>query len=171
MSTKRSNEGQNNLAVIDLAIGKATQLTHEADPQWNWSAVAWVDGGRAIIANRGFTDGTTGEVWKVDVASGKATRLLGKAEVVYQASDATRDGSAIAVTTNEATKQLHAAVYQAGDAERSARSSRRRGSSRAARSAPTDGRWSSAPARTDGSRSSWSMSRRSPSGRCRFQSG
>src|SRR3954451_2830878 len=61
MSTKRSNEGQNNLAVLDLASGKATQLTHEADPQWNWSAVAWVDGCRAIIANRGFTDGTTGE--------------------------------------------------------------------------------------------------------------
>ena len=149
MSTKRSNEGQNNLAVLDLASGKATQLTHETDPQWNWSAVAWVDGGRAIIANRGFTDGTTGEVWKVDTASGKPTRLLGKAEVVYQASDATRDGSAIAVTTNETTKQLHAAIYQRGTGA-ICTPSPRRGSNRAGRSARTDGRWSSAPARTDG---------------------
>jgi dipeptidyl aminopeptidase/acylaminoacyl peptidase len=112
MSTKRSNEGQNNLAVMDLASGKVTQLTHEADPQWNWSAVAWVEGGRGLIANRGFTDGTTGEVWKVDAASGKTTRLLGKPDVFYQATDATRDGSAIALATNETTKQLHAAVYR-----------------------------------------------------------
>ena len=112
MSTKRSGEGQNNLAVMDMATGKARQLTQEADPQWNWSAVAWVDGGRALIANRGFTDGTIGEVWKVDVASGKATRLLGKAGVFYQASGATRDGSAVALTTNEGTHQLHAVVYQ-----------------------------------------------------------
>src|SRR6185295_9114044 len=112
MSTKRSNEGQNNLAVMNLASGKVTQLTREADPQWNWSAAAWIDGGRALIANRGFTDGSVGEVWKVDVATGKATRLLGKPEVFYQASDATRDGSAVALTTNETTKQLHAAVYQ-----------------------------------------------------------
>src|SRR3954470_11440103 len=75
MSTKRSNEGQNNLAVLDLASGRATQLTHEADPQWNWSAVAWINGGRSLIANRGFTDGTTSEVWRVDVATGKATQL------------------------------------------------------------------------------------------------
>jgi dipeptidyl aminopeptidase/acylaminoacyl peptidase len=114
MSTKRSGEGQNNLAVFDLATDKAKQLTQEADPQWNWSAVAWVDGGKALIANRGFTDGTTGEVWKVDAASGKATRLLGKTGVVYQASGATSDGSAVALTTNEGTHQLHAVVYQPG---------------------------------------------------------
>jgi dipeptidyl aminopeptidase/acylaminoacyl peptidase len=114
LSTKRSNEGQNNLAVMDVASGKVTQLTHEADPQWNWSAVAWVDGGRSLIANRGFTDGTVGEVWKVDAATGKGTRLLGKPDTFYQASDATVDGSAVAVTTNETTKQLHAGLYQGG---------------------------------------------------------
>jgi dipeptidyl aminopeptidase/acylaminoacyl peptidase len=111
MSTKRSNEGQNNLAVFDVATGTTRQLTHEADPQWNWSAVAWTDGGRSLIANRGFTDGSVGEVWKVDTATGKAAKLLGKPGVVYTASDATSDGSAIALTTNEATKQLHAAVF------------------------------------------------------------
>lgn len=112
LSTKKSGEGQNNLAVMDLASGQIRALTHEADPQWNWSAVAWTDGGRSLIANRGFTDGTVGEVWKVDVASGKATRLLGKPDTFYAASDATQDGATIALTTNEQTKQLHALVYQ-----------------------------------------------------------
>ncbi len=111
LSTKRSGEGQVNLAVMDMASGKVRTLTKESDPQWRWSAVSWSDGGRSLIANRSFADETSGEVWKVDVASGKATRLLGKPGVVYAASDATPDGSLIAVTTNEGTKQLHAAVY------------------------------------------------------------
>ena len=111
LSTKRTKEGQVNLAVMDLATGQVRALTHEADPQWRWSAAAWTDGGRSLIANRSFADGTSSEVWKLDTATGKATKLLGKAGVNYSASDATRDGSAIALTTNEGTKQLHAAVY------------------------------------------------------------
>lgn len=114
LSTKKSGEGQVNLAMLDLDSGKVTALTHEADPQWRWNAVAWTDGGRSLIANREFTDGSVGEIWKVDVASGKATRLLGKPAVAYVASDATRDGSIIAFTTNEGTKQFHAAVYTSG---------------------------------------------------------
>jgi dipeptidyl aminopeptidase/acylaminoacyl peptidase len=111
LSTKKSGEGQNNLAVMDLGSGQVRALTHEPDPQWNWNAVAWTDNGRSLIANRSFTDGSAGEVWKVDVASGKATKLLGKPDVVYAASAATRDGSAVALTTNEGTKQPHAAVF------------------------------------------------------------
>lgn len=111
LSIKKSGEGQVNLAVMDLSTGQVRGLTHEADPQWRWNAVAWIDGGRSLIADHGFADGSVGEVWKVDVASGKATRLLGKPGVVYSASDATREGSVIALTTNEVTKQLHAAIY------------------------------------------------------------
>ncbi|HVU31120.1 MAG TPA: S9 family peptidase [Sphingomicrobium sp.] len=111
MSTKKSSEGQVNLAVMDMASGSVRALTHEDDPKWSWNAVAWIDGARALIANRTVTDGSIGEVWKVDVASGKATKLLGKADVLYSASDATPDGSQIALTTNEGTKQLHAVLY------------------------------------------------------------
>src|SRR5438309_2175134 len=88
LSTKRSGQGQVDLAVMDMATGQVRALTHEADPQWRWNAVAWTDGGRSLVANRGFTDGSLGEVWKVDVASGKATKLLGKADVLYNATDA-----------------------------------------------------------------------------------
>ncbi len=61
--------------------------------------MAWIDGDRSLIANRSFADGSSGEVWKIDVATGKATKLLGKKDVLYSASDATRDGSAVALTT------------------------------------------------------------------------
>jgi dipeptidyl aminopeptidase/acylaminoacyl peptidase len=111
MSTKRSDQGQNNLAVMDLATGQVRALTNEADPKWNWSAVAWINNNRTLIANRASVDGAVGEVWRVDVASGKATKLLGKDDVLYNATDATSDGSAIALTTNAETKQPHAVVY------------------------------------------------------------
>ena len=114
MSTKRSGQGQVDLAVLDIATGQVRSLTHEADPQWDWSAVAWIDNGRSIIANRSFVGGDAGEIWKIDAASGRATKLLGKAGVVYQSSDATRDGSVVAFTTNDATHQLHAAIYASG---------------------------------------------------------
>jgi dipeptidyl aminopeptidase/acylaminoacyl peptidase len=111
LSTKKTGQGQVDLAVMDLASGQVRALTHEADPQWDWSAVAWTDGGRSLIANRSFVGGDAGEVWKVDLATGKATKLIGKPGVIYSASDATRDGSAVALTTNEGTHQLHAVVY------------------------------------------------------------
>jgi dipeptidyl aminopeptidase/acylaminoacyl peptidase len=111
LSTKKSSEGQINLAVMDMATGKVRALTHEADPQWIWTAVAWTDGGKALIVNRQTVDESVGEVWKVDVASGKATRLLGKPDVLYNATDATLDGSAVALTTNEGTHQPHAVVF------------------------------------------------------------
>ncbi|URD60752.1 S9 family peptidase [Sphingomonas sp. KRR8] len=111
LSTKRSGQGQVDLAVMDLSSGQVRALTHEADPQWGWSAVEWIDGGRSLIANRSFVGGDAGEVWRVDAASGQAVKLLGKPGIIYTASGATADGSAIAVTTNEVTHQQHAAVF------------------------------------------------------------
>jgi dipeptidyl aminopeptidase/acylaminoacyl peptidase len=114
LSTKRSGQGQIDLAVMDVGSGHVRALTHETDPQWDWNAVAWIDGDRSLIANREFVDGTASEVWKVDVATGKAVKILGKPDVIYTASGATSDGSAVALTTNEGTRQLHAALYMPG---------------------------------------------------------
>lgn len=115
-SLKPKDKGQNDLAVMDVATRKIRNLTHEADPQWDWGAVAWVDKGRALIADRGFTDGTAGEVWRIDVASGKMTRLLAKPKTLYAASDATADGSRLSVTTNDRTGQAHAGIYAVASA-------------------------------------------------------
>ena len=162
LSTKRGDQGQIDVAVMDRASATVRALTHEANPQWDWSAVAWIDNGRALIVNRSFVGGSAGEVWKLDVVSGKATRLLGKPDVIYTASDATRDGSAIALTTNEGTHQLHAVVYvPATGAIRNLKATP--WSKRAAQSAPTAERWWSRPARTAANRSSWPTSQPLPS--------
>ena len=110
LSTKLKSEGQSNLAVMD-ADGKVRNLTAEKDPQYSWAPAAWVDGGKAIIANRSLVDSSASEVWRVDVASGAATLLLGKPKTIYAASGATPDGAVLAVTTDEGTGQPHAATY------------------------------------------------------------
>lgn len=110
LSTKLKSEGQSNLAVMD-AGGKVRNLTAEKDPAYGWSPVAWIDGGKAIIANRSLVDSSASEVWKVDVASGTATMLLGKPKTIYAASGATGDGAVLAVTTDEGTGQPHAGAY------------------------------------------------------------
>jgi len=110
LSTKLKSEGQSNLAVM-TADGGVRLLTHEADPQFSWRAVNWINGGRAIIANRVRVDDQVTEVWRVAIADGKSVRLLAKADTVYEAADASPDGRLIAVTTNDGTGQRHAGVY------------------------------------------------------------
>ncbi|MGY4398274.1 dipeptidyl aminopeptidase/acylaminoacyl peptidase [Sphingomonas sp. UYAg733] len=110
LSVKLKSEGQSNLAVMDRD-GKVRVLTAEADAQFGWGAVAWVDGGAAIIANRNRVDSGMAEIWRIDVASGAATKLLGKADTNYQANDVTADGKWIAATTDEGTGQSHVGLY------------------------------------------------------------
>lgn len=110
LATKRKSEGQSNLAVM-TADGKVRNLTAEADPQFGWGPVAFVDGGKALIANRTRVDSREGEVWRVSIADGKAVKLLGRKDVRYEAADATADGGLIAVTTNQDSGQDHAGAY------------------------------------------------------------
>ncbi len=110
LATKRKSEGQSNLAVM-TADGQVRNLTAEADPQFGWGPVAFVDGGKALIANRTRVDSREGEVWRVSIADGKAVKLLGRKDVRYEAADATADGGLIAVTTNQDSGQDHAGAY------------------------------------------------------------
>jgi len=110
-STRRKSQGQTNIAVLDLATRKVKMLTAETDPQWGWGPVAWVDAGRSLIADRSFTNGTAGEVWKIDAQTGVATRLLGKAATVFIATGASPDGGTLAVQSNDGSGQMHAGVY------------------------------------------------------------
>lgn len=110
LSVKRKADGQTNLAVMDKD-GAIRLLTAEADAAFNWGAAAWIEGGAALIANRQNVDSTVGEVWRIDVASGAATRLLGAPKTLFIATGATADGATIAVTSDEKTGQAHAGAY------------------------------------------------------------
>jgi dipeptidyl aminopeptidase/acylaminoacyl peptidase len=112
LATKLKSEGQSNVAVMD-ASGTVRVLTKETDPQYGWSPVAWIESGKALIANRDRVDSKAGEVWRIDIATGAATRLIAKADTVYSAADATSDGKWIAVATDEGG-QMHAGLYDTG---------------------------------------------------------
>ena len=114
ITVKKKSAGQTDLAILDPATKTVRALTHETVPQWQWSAVAWIDAGKVLVANRSSVDRTASEVWRIDATSGEATRLIGKEGTFYAASDATADGAAVAVTTNEGTGQHHAVVFAAG---------------------------------------------------------
>ncbi len=108
--SRRKAEGQTNLAIFDRATGKPRLLTDEKDPQWNWGPVAWIDGGTALIANRIYTSGSEAQVWRVNVADGKATLLAAVKGKSIIASGASADGRAIAATSNAETGQSRAGI-------------------------------------------------------------
>lgn len=113
LSTKLKSQGQSNIAVMD-ASGAIRNLTQETDPQFGWSPAAWSADGKTLIANRSNVDRTVGEIWQIDVASGKATKWLGKADTVYRAADLSPNGDWLAVTTNDGG-QYKAGLYRGSD--------------------------------------------------------
>lgn len=107
---KRKQDGQVNLAMLDIATGAVRLLTAEADPQRRWSPVAFVDDGHAIIANRENANSTETEIFRVDVATGTAKRLAGAVGKVFEANATSTDGLVIAGTSNTGSGQSHAGL-------------------------------------------------------------
>jgi dipeptidyl aminopeptidase/acylaminoacyl peptidase len=116
LSIKKQSEAQSNLAVL-APDGTVRVLTAEPDPAFGWSPRAWADGGTTIYANRDKIDSTTTEIWRVDVASGKATRVLGKDKTIYALADISPDGTWLAVTTDVDTGRPRAGLYNLASAQ------------------------------------------------------
>lgn len=108
---KLKTAGQFNLGYYDTASGKTRLLTDEKDPQWSWSPVAWIDGGAALIANRSNVDGSAAEIWRVTLADGKAELVTATKGKLVAAAGASADGRIIAATSNAATGQSQAGLY------------------------------------------------------------
>ncbi|MFM7376579.1 MAG: S9 family peptidase [Erythrobacter sp.] len=116
LSVKERSKAQSDLAVL-APDGTVRVLTAEADPDYEWSPRLWADGGRTIYANRGKVDATTAEVWRVDAATGKSERVLGKDKTIYTVADITPDGKWLAVTTDAQTGRPQAGLYNLGSGE------------------------------------------------------
>ncbi|MGI8841757.1 MAG: prolyl oligopeptidase family serine peptidase [Caulobacteraceae bacterium] len=101
-----------NIAVMNLSSRQVRVLTHEADPAFSWQIVAWTDGGKTLIADRANLIGTRGDVWRIDVKSGRAEQLtFGKGDVLNSASDVSPDGRFLAVASNGESEQAQGALY------------------------------------------------------------
>lgn len=109
ISTKLKSEGQSNIAIMD-ASGIIRNVTAETDPQFRWLPVAWSADGKYLYANRANVNYTTTEIWRIDVATGKATSILAKTDTVYEAADVSADGKWIAANSSEGG-QIKAGLY------------------------------------------------------------
>jgi len=101
-----------NIAVMALGDRAVRVLTHEADPTESWTAVAFVDGDRRLIANRQMHGRETGTVWSLDVATGAATQLSAGGDIQLVATDATADGKLVAVTVERPDGARQAAILE-----------------------------------------------------------
>lgn len=110
LSVKKQSEAQSNLAVL-AADGTVRVLTAEADARFGWSPRVWADEGRTIYANRDKIDSTMTEVWRIDVASGKAVKVLGAEGTIFALADISPDGKWLAVTTDAQIGRPRAGLY------------------------------------------------------------
>lgn len=99
-----------NIAVMDFASRRVRQLTHEATKDHFWNFAAFSRDGKIIFANRTNATFTEGEIWSINVASGRATRLTPE-HARNLASDASADGHTLAITMENASGIQQAALF------------------------------------------------------------
>ncbi|HWA90376.1 MAG TPA: S9 family peptidase [Rhizomicrobium sp.] len=97
------------IALMDLATRKVTQLTHEATPGFFWGVAGITADGRTLVANRVNIAQTDGSIWRIDIASGKAEQLSTGAYNVASAVSA--DGKTLAITSETADGARQAALF------------------------------------------------------------
>jgi dipeptidyl aminopeptidase/acylaminoacyl peptidase len=99
---KRKEAPSFDLAVIDLATHSIRKLTEEKDGQRTWDVVGFSPDNRSLYANRTGVALDVGDVYQVDVATGKQTNLTPHHDRELDiAADVSPDGKTILMSSNE----------------------------------------------------------------------
>jgi dipeptidyl aminopeptidase/acylaminoacyl peptidase len=72
---KPKEGSQYDVALLDWKTRKVQVLTHEQQPGYSWSVVAWSSDDKTIYANRRNPPYTDADVYRIDVATGKPENL------------------------------------------------------------------------------------------------
>jgi len=109
---RRKSAASANIAVMEFGSRHVRVLTDEKLPQMQWSVVTFSADGREIIANRSDITGTTGAVWRIDVATGAAKPALRNAKSrLNLAVDTSVDGRWLSLTIETSEGRRQAALY------------------------------------------------------------
>ena len=101
LNIKPSESTSYDLAVLDWATRRVTNLTREMSKAHSWAAVAWSPDGKTIYSNRYDISFTDADVYAVDVASGKVTNLTPhQGKVLNFASSLSPDGKTLLITSD-----------------------------------------------------------------------
>lgn len=99
------------VVVLDLGTHAQRQLTHEASRDHQWQVFAWSRDGRSLYANRGNAAFTDSSVWRIDVATGKATELTPhKGQALIVGSAVSPDGRWLDATSDARDGHSQAAL-------------------------------------------------------------
>ena len=99
---KPKNAPSYDLAVIDVATRKIRKLTEEKDPQQTWDVIAFSPDDKILYANRTSVGGDDGDVYAVDITSGKQTDLTPhQGKQLSIGADVSLDGKTLLVTNNQ----------------------------------------------------------------------
>ncbi len=98
----KTKEGsQYDIALLDWKTRKVQLLTHEQQPGYAWSVVAWSNDDKTIYAGRVDPAFTDADVFRIDVATGKAENLTPhKGTVRYLASSLSPDSATLLLTAD-----------------------------------------------------------------------
>ncbi len=112
-NTKPGQAPSYDLAVIDTATHRLRKLTDEKNPQQNWDVVAFSPDDRILYANRTSVGFDAGDVYAVDVATGRLTNLTPhKARQLNIATDVSPDGKTVLITSNRKGGFLNLALLE-----------------------------------------------------------
>lgn len=90
------------IALLDLATGKVRNVTYEQTRDHPWSFVAWSLDGKSFYANRTYIGGTDGDVYRVDIGSGKRENLTAhQGHILFADSSLSQDGRTLVIGTNK----------------------------------------------------------------------
>jgi dipeptidyl aminopeptidase/acylaminoacyl peptidase len=90
------------VAIIDVATHKLRKLTEEKDPQHNWDVIAFSPDNRTVYANRTSVGFDAGDIYAVEIVSGKQTNLTPhEGKQLNFGADVSRDGGTILMTSNQ----------------------------------------------------------------------
>ena len=114
--SKREQDSQSNIALLDVASGKVQQLTSEKQEGVRWGVVSWTDGGRSLIAVREDAKAMNSGIWKIDIASAKAVPVAENAGTQLTAAGASPDGRVIAASS-DASGQMRAGLLDTANGQ------------------------------------------------------
>jgi dipeptidyl aminopeptidase/acylaminoacyl peptidase len=98
---KPKDSSQVDIALLDWSTHKVRKLTHEQQPGYAWSVVAWSSDDKTIYANRMNPASNDVDVYRVDVATGKTENLTSHHGLIsYLASSLSPNGATLLLTSD-----------------------------------------------------------------------
>ena len=119
MNIKPKESTSYDIAVLDWATKRVTNLTREMSKAHSWASVAWSPDGKTIYSNRYDISLTDSDVYAVNVASGQVTNLTAhQGNVLNFASSLSPDGKTLLITSNERGGFQNVALFELATGKR-----------------------------------------------------